>query len=449
MPAWKVSGYLTLSGHSYRGEGADAVCLVLSGRSGRLLTVPTAVADELRKQHVPADDAGVLDILRSAEIVVGAEEDELCTLIERNVRSSEHRADLSFTILPTSYCNMGCDYCGQQHQTGAFAPAVERAVIERVVYAIGRPETRSVRVYWFGAEPMAAYPSILRASDAFVRAAEEHGIAYGATLVTNGTLLTIGRLLELHRRAVVDFVEVTLDGPPAVHDRRRPLRNGGSSFDAITAVLREAIDHALLGRVHLRIRTNVDIRNADTIDEYLRTMKTLGFDHGNLDFELHCVHRWSNDVSAIVIEKEAFAARKAGWMRAMLDSGLPFSAVPTGARPVVCGAVDRGAEILNADGAVFACTEHPLIPVHAKEDVVGSVFDPPQAERLPGSFAAFYERVAAEEVPCHRCELFGICGGACPKHWAEGNVPCPDFKYNMQARLDIAAAMNGLHVLER
>jgi uncharacterized protein len=40
--------------------------------------------------------------------------------------------------------------------------------------------------------------------------------------------------------------------------------------------------------------------------------------------------------------------------------------------------------------------------------------------------------------------MFGLCGGACPKHWEEGVTPCPSYKFNIQDRLDIGAAQAGM-----
>jgi uncharacterized protein len=37
-----------------------------------------------------------------------------------------------------------------------------------------------------------------------------------------------------------------------------------------------------------------------------------------------------------------------------------------------------------------------------------------------------------------------VCGGSCPKHWGEGDPPCPSYKFNIQQRLDLVAARAGL-----
>jgi uncharacterized protein len=237
---------------------------------------------------------------------------------------------------------------------------------------------------------------------------------------------------------------VTLDGPPEVHDRHRPLLNGRGSFRHIAGTLREALDDPSLSGLRIRIRTNVDIRTAEHVEAYLDEMKRLGFDRPNVSFDIHEIYSWSNDVSAIEIEKQTFARWKVAWLLRMLRLGLPFTVVPASRRAVVCVAVKDTDEVISSTGAIFACTEHPLVPKHEREDALGTLADPPAQPRRRGSLRVFTERVGNGEFPCHQCHIFGICGGACPKHWVDGNPACPDHKYNMQARLDIAAHQSGL-----
>ena len=141
-----------------------------------------------------------------------------------------------------------------------------------------------------------------------------------------------------------------------------------------------------------------------------------------------------------------YAAHETRWLITMLELGLNFVAIPTGSKKVVCKAVTRVSEMISSTGTVFSCSEHPLVPQHERDDGVGSVFDDPSADRAPGRFAGFNQLIAEKQVPCGDCAFLGICGGACPKHWSEGVAPCPPYKYNIQARLDVAGALNRLRL---
>jgi uncharacterized protein len=85
------------------------------------------------------------------------------------------------------------------------------------------------------------------------------------------------------------------------------------------------------------------------------------------------------------------------------------------------------AETIGANGKVFSCTEHPLVPKHEAKDTVGNLIDSPTEHRLEGRFDKFNAKDISK-LPCSSCLFIGLCGGACPKHWEENHPPCPSFK---------------------
>lgn len=67
------------------------------------------------------------------------------------------QATRNFIYMPTSRCNMGCTYCGQEHGTNNSPEAVDEAFFQRVSHAIQHPDISHVHVAWFGGEPLLAY----------------------------------------------------------------------------------------------------------------------------------------------------------------------------------------------------------------------------------------------------------------------------------------------------
>ena len=68
--------------------------------------------------------------------------------------------------------------------------------------------------------------------------AEDRGIKFTFSFMTNGTLLTGKAAAELKRLGLREAY-ITIDGPKDLHDNSRPFKGGGSSFDAITRNLRD------------------------------------------------------------------------------------------------------------------------------------------------------------------------------------------------------------------
>jgi len=444
-PVEMLSSYAVLSERTYRDPAGEPMRVLYSTRTGSAGCVPAAVADRLLTGRLHEVDEQTLAALRSIEALVDVGEDERTTVLDRQRSACADLSEPRFVLLPSRYCNMGCEYCGQEHVRGGVGPDHRAAVAARVLAAIEAPATTAVKIRWFGAEPMLGYPTIRGLSEAFIRSAEENGVGYHARMVTNGTLLTGERLRVLLDECRVVEYDITLDGPPRVHDRHRPLKQGGRSFDRIVATVRAALDDPALHEVVFTLRTNIDVLNSEWVDEYIDLMAEHGFADDRVNFNLAPVYPWGNDVSAREIPRREYALREVAWMERMRRHGLQFVALPFEPVTQLCAAVTRSAEIISSTGAVFSCSEHPLVPRHEATGGLGRVGELVPAQRRPvGPFDDWHDAIAAGETPCHGCPIMPVCGGACPKQWREGNVPCPPMKFTLQERLDLVARMNGL-----
>jgi uncharacterized protein len=386
-----------------------------------------------------------MQFLQNAGMLVDESDDELEELIRRNKTDiADTTGEWVFTIVASSYCNMGCSYCGQRHTTEDVKGKFLDSVTSRISTAMRAPTTRAVNVGWFGGEPLLAGEALIAAGGTLYRLARELGIKWRSDITTNGSLLSESLIDNLFEDAGVTEMCITLDGPERVHNARRRLRNGKGSFSHILRMVRYVRDAAHLEGMRVVLRANIDKMNAPFVNEFLQLLADQGCGHARIFVDLHPVYSWSNDVSAVELDHQDFAEAEIDWMIHMLRLGLRFSAIPTAPHSVVCVAISQTAEVLSPSGKVLACTEHPLVEKHESGDFLSLIDEPWQPRRASGPFADFNERVRAQQYPCHSCNLFGICGGACPKHWPEGIAPCPSFKYNIQARMDIAAVMNGL-----
>lgn len=395
---------------------------------------------------VPSLDVGRLE---AGGFLLRTSGDELTDIVVRNSAACSDQSTAVFTILPTAHCNMGCAYCGQIHRKGGLERNVYRAMVRRVSHTLQDGSTRAARIQWFGAEPMVAFEEILHMSRHFMMTARKANVAYSSSMVTNGSLLTVEKLLKLRTKAAMSELCITVDGPEKIHESRRRTLNGAGSYKQICGLLREVRCHPGLDDLTVTLRTNVDVFNEDHIDEHLSEMHRLGLNHPRFRFELLPVYSWDNDVTERQLTPDRYAALEVNWMIRMLQLGLNFSAVPQEAHSVVCVALKHKAEVHAPTGDVFTCTEHPLVPVHQKKGTPISI-QPVlgRREEATTEFQNFNAEVHRQEWPCGRCVLFGVCGGACPKHWRDGNPPCPSFKRNMQARFDIEAVRAGYRIYE-
>lgn len=360
------------------------------------------------------------------------------------VRAVAGYASRTFTYMPTNRCNMSCSYCGQEHGSSNASENVNDLFRNRVLSAIHAENTKHVHVAWFGGEPMLAYRTILQLARSFVAAARQSGTRYSSKMTTNGALLTHDRMRSLIDEGFVSRFDITVDGPPAVHDKRRSLKAGFGTFDKIVDVLRWYAEADLQQPCKVVIRTNVDRRNVYHIAEYLNIMKTAGLDDSSrFLYELAPVHSFSNDVSTTALSTPEAAKEEIGWMRQMLELGLPFGIIPSRPSAQTCVATDRTCETIGPDGTVFSCVETPLTHM-AHLDSLAKIAELDVDELRPsGRFDAWDEAVTNGDLPCSSCQLRVVCRGACPKLWTEGTVACPTMKLNLDARIALVMESRG------
>lgn len=441
------SPYLCLADQEFTNSRGQHLVPVYKTSDATLLMVPTELAGVLAEPVV--DTSALPDDQRDALVELGLigtdpetfRQDYYRRLTDRN-DPDEPRA---FVLLPTSYCNMGCDYCGQSHSKGVLDRNHRDVVLARVFHGIADPATRAVHVGWFGGEPLMAFAAIRDMAPRMVAEARAHDVGYSSSITTNGSLLDHRKLRTLAGACGVDRIDITIDGPREIHDAHRPLKSGGRSFDRLVGFLADVVTSGEFPGVSFVLRTNVDVGNSGHVSRYLTEMADRGFaGQRNVLFQLSPIHSWGNDIEALRPARDEIARQEIEWFDQMVDLDLTCAPVPSRVVDVTCAAVSTKSEVISANGAVFSCTEHPLVPEHERNSVLIPLADlGPRRPRPTGQFDAWPEQVAAGETHCSTCWMLPVCGGNCPKLWAEGESACPSMKANLPQRLAVAARMKG------
>ncbi|MFC0543520.1 radical SAM/SPASM domain-containing protein [Kutzneria chonburiensis] len=430
----QASRYLVVSDTVYTDGHGDPVRLVLNTRTSRVSTLGDKVARTLSHGDCGTLPAAVSDHLADLRILVPEGRDELTDVLDEQRARSRSAASLNYMLVPTGYCNLGCEYCGQVHVRGKSSANHRSAVRDRILRAVHRPSTEEIRIGWFGGEPLLAYPVIRDLAGQFVEACATAGVRYRSRLTTDGSELTMRKLRVLYEECGVDALCVTIDG---FGDRH------GRVLGVMADVVRQADEFPLL---RLTIRGNLELANLDHVDAFIDVMVKAGLNHPMIEFDLRVVPSWTNDVAAPRVARQRFAAAEPRWLRRMHDVGMVTrTLIPGQLRGPICPAVTRSAEVISSSGAIFSCTEHPLVPQHEQGDVLELVEHADHDRQRPaGQYDDWHDRINRGEQSCAGCVFLPVCGGGCPKHWGEGKSPCPSYKFNIQQRLDLEAARAGL-----
>jgi len=274
---------------------------------------------------------------------------------------------LQLIVNPTERCNLRCVYCYESFALKKMSPPIMSGVLNLVKR---RAETglKTFRLEFFGGEPLVAWDVVETLARGLAEICRGGGVRMSGAMTTNGVLLTRARLDRLAACDISSF-QVTLDGPQAVHDRRRTTRKSEGSFDAVWKSLERLKAAAHASEVLIRMHfdpTTVDCLLGDAgfvkrvAESFVR-----GDDRFRLHF--HAVGRWGgpNDaatpVFALARDEQAAIARLvdealgAGCAPAQLVQYRHDAALGESGH-AICYAARANAFVIRSDGRVAKCT---------------------------------------------------------------------------------------------
>lgn len=222
----------------------------------------------LLKEEAPFDisiDEDMKKLLLSNGFLIPFNFDEIEWLEKIHWKSRFGRKAIGIGIVPTLGCNFRCTYCYQEHPNLHMSSDIENSIIKYIEASLSNKEL--LNVMWFGGEPLLRIKTIHRMSKRLFNISKSFGVEYYGAITTNGYLLNEQNSSILLESGIHD-IQVTLDGPPEIHDNRRYLTNKQPTFETILSNLSSVAKR--FSRVIVRI--NIDKRNQDTIPSLLELL---------------------------------------------------------------------------------------------------------------------------------------------------------------------------------
>jgi uncharacterized protein len=422
-------------------QASDGTWLAFNAWSTALAEIEPEQVDFLRSLLADPDGTAcdsaekraMREGLLQARFLVPDEEDELSTA-RADLQRDRFRTDqLHLTIAPTMDCNFRCDYCFEEHLKVSMSKHVQDLLLTFSEEKLA--QARALYVTWYGGEPLLprSFPVLERLSEGFLRLTRPRGFEYEAHLVTNGFFLDrpkMERMVELG----VTKVQVTLDGPPAQHDRRRHLISGRGTFERILQNLVDTVDLA-----QFQVRVNVDARNSMEALEVVQILVDAGLAGKVRPYLAQVTHDGAacGNIQELCYSSQDFARMEVEVYREAARRGLPLSRYPFRLAGAFCTADRLNGYVVAPNGLLFKCWHEVTM---SPERSIGSLLDGQQpAQKVLEDRWIGWD--ALGKSGCRSCDVMPLCHGGCPleamRHPERDRGACEHYKFELESLLEV------------
>jgi uncharacterized protein len=432
---------LKLSKYNFFQKRSDGSFLAYNGISGALaimtpenFEVYRRISEKLSNGPEPTFDAQEQELLKQLEYANFAYEggyDEVDKLYFIHHASRFDDANVGLVIAPTMACNMACEYCYESNKNGRMDASTVESILTFLEMRKGR--AKGVRVSWYGGEPLLAMDIIEDLSESFIEMGAECEFDYSAYIISNGVLLNrenVDRLVELK----VDGAQITLDGPAELHDQKRPLKNGRSSFETIIENLKYAST-----RLATTIRVNID-RNTtrETITRLLDQLEEAGL-KDNVDVYFGLIEPLSTacaNVTETCFNMAEYSRIETEFFKLLFERVFRVDKLPA---PVGNHCITQSISgfVMDHEGYLYRCYNH--IGDHSLS--MGKIHN--NIDYFNENFLKIFRFDPFAVQQCRECDILPICMGGCPSRRCEQDIPeedlCASWKHNLPQMLEVIA----------
>ncbi|WP_167470633.1 radical SAM/SPASM domain-containing protein [Mycobacterium innocens] len=319
-------------------------------------------------------------------------------------------------------CNMGCVYCFENDigaRIGRMDDDTAMAALDfAFAQAVGAPR---LSLHFGSGEPLMRFDLLRRIVARALQHSAQSGQEIAFELTTNATLVT--RDIASFLRDHPFNVRVSCDGPAAVHNAHRPMRNGRPSHHNVMAGLGLLLDY-----LPERVTVNSVLTDGTRLRGVWIWAKMLGLRHFHVikvgaysgqDFTLDPAELPDFRADLTEICADMFADLEAG--RTPIDY-QPITKIVRRLmipQPITrfCGVAGSYLGVA-ANGKVYPCFRHLGLPRYELGDIRSGLDDNKRREFIS------HEAADVDNRPvCRDCWARYLCGGGC---YADSTVYGPD-----------------------
>lgn len=148
--------------------------------------------------------------------------------------------NLTYIISPTHACNMACSYCihGKKKQARHMGLDTAKRTLDYIIEEVDIKNPTGLRLEFGGAEALLNTKVMTYLAEGLARFCKGRALTFDVGLISNGLALTPSLIQDL-QPVGLNRVRVTISGPADLHNRYRPARDNGFTYERIMKNLSE------------------------------------------------------------------------------------------------------------------------------------------------------------------------------------------------------------------
>lgn len=359
--------------------------------------------------EVSEEDLGVWqhdeNIFTDTGMTIRTEEDENNKFLER-MRTRREIDVLATYLVTTLGCNLACSYCFEKDvlNSDRMQEDLYSSVLRWYQRKLELERFKRAIIVLYGGKPLADQRGLRYFVPELNNLGQELNKPVEFELITNGVLLSrdiVGFLIQHNLRQV----QITLDGPPVIHDSLRCMRGGQSTFWKIV----ENTESLFNSHCRVVLRVNLSKRSFGYTDDLLLLLRKRNW-HKYIALTFGIVEDDFRDRKRKVLGTCSGCIGSEGEIADVYISAVKEAkdlgfTTPEDFGEGPCMTSIGDAFVVGPDGSLYKCME----VVGRKEFSVGSIFDEVLSEEQLRYENPEYLTQCLEE----KCTFLPLCAGGC------------------------------------
>ena len=389
--------------------------------------------DDINLNKLSHEEKELFNEMYRCNFIINNETDEIKNLEYYRLQNITDTEMFYLMIFPTLHCNFDCYYCYEKNKEGFISKEVGEKILGLVRYHAEKKE--KIKVAWHGGEPLLVVDIICDLSKKIIDICNRNNVEYFSIMVSNGYLFTDDIINKL-KECKISFIQVTLDGPPEIHNKRRYLKN--TRKETFNKILENA---KKLKKNNITVSILVNINKDINIDALLKLVKILEEndlkDNFCISQEFDSTSSQRTCLNENCYTDEDFAKLSLSFYKKLHDLGirsLNEKSFYPGVLFNYCEAERFNTLDVDPDGYLYKCP----MEVGLREKAIGNILDDKSFnEKYFNNNVKYMTWNPFKFDKCINCNLIPICSGNCPKNGIDHNNPnCIYWKYNIEELIE-------------